>query len=46
MFVAQGVSLAPGLLLGASAFLAQAVVAVLLMPLFVRGPSGRDRALL
>lgn len=46
LFVAQGVSLAPGLLLGASAFLAQAVVAVLLMPLFVRGLSGRDRVLL
>ncbi|MFF5308213.1 hypothetical protein [Streptomyces massasporeus] len=35
-----------GLLLGTSAFLAQAVVAVLLMPLFVRGLSGRDRVLL
>jgi hypothetical protein len=46
LFVAQGVSLKPGLLLGASAFVAQAVVAVLLMPLFVRGLSGRDRILL
>ncbi|MER5578169.1 hypothetical protein [Streptomyces massasporeus] len=46
LFVAQGVSLGPGLLLGASAFLAQAVVAVLLMPLFVRGLSRRDRILL
>ncbi|MFI6805195.1 hypothetical protein ACIBO6_09335 [Streptomyces luteogriseus] len=46
LFVAQGVSLAPGLLLGASAFAAQAVVAVLLMPLFVRGLSRRDRILL
>jgi NhaP-type Na+/H+ or K+/H+ antiporter len=46
LFVAQGVSLTPGLLLGASAFVAQAVVAVLLMPLFVRGLSGRDRILL
>ncbi|MFE6092393.1 hypothetical protein ACFQ7M_10435 [Streptomyces massasporeus] len=46
LFVAQGVSLGPGLLLGASAFVAQAVVAVLLMPLFVRGLSGRDRILL
>ncbi|MFJ5726890.1 hypothetical protein [Streptomyces paradoxus] len=46
LFVAQGVSLGPGLLLGVSAFTAQAVVAVLLMPLFVRGLSGRDRVLL
>ncbi|MBX9360654.1 cation:proton antiporter [Streptomyces sp. WAC04114] len=46
LFVAQGVSLGPGLLLGASAFVAQAVVAVLLMPLFVRGLSRRDRVLL
>ncbi len=46
LFVAQGVSFAPGLLLGASAFAAQAVVAMLLMPLFVRGLSRRDRILL
>lgn len=46
LFVAQGVSFAPGLLLGAAAFAAQAVVAMLLMPLFVRGLSGRDRILL
>ncbi|WP_106434224.1 cation:proton antiporter [Streptomyces viridochromogenes] len=46
LFVAQGVSPAPGLLLGASAFGAQAVVAMLLMPLFVRGLSRRDRFLL
>ncbi|MER5831353.1 cation:proton antiporter [Streptomyces sp. NPDC002130] len=46
LFVAQGVSIKPGLLLGGSAFLAQAVVAVLLMPLFVSGLSGRDRVLL
>ncbi|WP_053671557.1 cation:proton antiporter [Streptomyces sp. NRRL B-1140] len=46
LFVAQGVSITPGLLLGGSAFLAQAVVAMLLMPLFVRGLSGRDRILL
>ncbi|MFE9025540.1 hypothetical protein ACFYOA_04615 [Streptomyces iakyrus] len=46
LFVAQGVSLGPGLPLGASAFLARAVVAMLLMPLFVRGLSGRDRVLL
>ncbi|WP_328408540.1 hypothetical protein OG542_04935 [Streptomyces violaceus] len=46
LFAAQGVSLGPGVLLGASAFGAQAVVAVLLMPLFVRGLSRRDRILL
>ncbi|MEU6684686.1 cation:proton antiporter [Streptomyces sp. NPDC046832] len=46
LFVAQGVAFKPGLLLGGSAFLAQAVVAILLMPLFVRGLSARDRILL
>ncbi|MFI6851110.1 hypothetical protein [Streptomyces sp. NPDC050416] len=46
LFVAQGVSPGPGVLLGATAFAAQAVVAMLLMPLFVRGLSGRDRFLL
>ncbi|MGX1567256.1 hypothetical protein [Streptomyces sp. NPDC055506] len=46
LFAAQGVSPGPGVLLGASAFGAQAVVAVLLMPLFVRGLSRRDRILL
>ncbi|MFF7734416.1 MULTISPECIES: hypothetical protein [unclassified Streptomyces] len=46
LFVAQGISLGPGVLLGATAFVAQAVVAVLLMPLFVRGLSRRDRVLL
>ncbi|MFB7930164.1 hypothetical protein ACFC4C_13755 [Streptomyces sp. NPDC056039] len=46
LFAAQGVSLGPGVLLGVSAFGAQAVVAVLLMPLFVRGLSRRDRILL
>ncbi|MFF8871884.1 hypothetical protein [Streptomyces massasporeus] len=45
LFVAQGVSLGPGPLLGASGFATQAVVAVLLMPLFVRGLSRRDRIL-
>ncbi|MFC9503080.1 hypothetical protein [Streptomyces sp. NPDC057002] len=46
LFAAQGVSPGPGVVLGLSAFGAQAVVAVLLMPLFVRGLSRRDRVLL
>ncbi|MFG3717752.1 hypothetical protein ACGF8D_08115 [Streptomyces massasporeus] len=45
LFVAQGVSLGPGPLLGASGFATQAVVAVPLMPLFVHGLSRRDRIL-
>lgn len=43
LFLAQGVRLWPGLLLGVSAFAAQAVVALLVMPLFVRGLDRRDR---
>lgn len=43
LFLAQGVAVLPGLLLGATAFAAQAVVALLVMPLFVRGLDRRDR---
>ncbi|MFI8261988.1 MULTISPECIES: hypothetical protein [unclassified Streptomyces] len=43
LFLAQGVALLPGLLLGVAAFGAQAVVALGVMPLFVRGLERRDR---
>ncbi|MFJ4282525.1 hypothetical protein [Streptomyces massasporeus] len=44
--VTLGVVLKAGMISGVMAFAAQAVVAVLLMPLFVRGLSRRDRILL
>ncbi|WP_158708476.1 hypothetical protein [Streptomyces sp. NRRL S-244] len=43
LFLAQGVALLPGLVLGVAAFGAQAVVALGVMPLFVRGLERRDR---
>lgn len=43
LFLAQGVRLLPGLVLGVAAFAAQAVVALLVMPLFVRGLERYDR---
>ncbi|MFF4105319.1 hypothetical protein [Streptomyces sp. NPDC001903] len=43
LFLAQGVALLPGLALGVAAFGAQAVVALGVMPLFVRGLERRDR---
>ncbi|MFF7334394.1 hypothetical protein [Streptomyces sp. NPDC008150] len=46
LFLARGVALLPGLLLGATAFAAQAVVALLVLPLFVRGLDRRDRTAL
>ncbi|WEH39886.1 cation:proton antiporter [Streptomyces sp. AM 2-1-1] len=46
LFLAQGVALWPGLLLGATAFGAQALVALCVMPLFVRGLERRDRIVL
>ncbi|MBO1330016.1 hypothetical protein [Streptomyces sp. VRA16 Mangrove soil] len=46
LFLAQGVRLGPGILLGATAFAAQAVVALLVLPLFVRGLERRDRVAL
>ncbi|AVH59643.1 MULTISPECIES: hypothetical protein [Streptomyces] len=42
LFLAQGVALLPGLVLGVAAFGAQAVVALCVMPLFVRGLERRD----
>ncbi|MFJ3928347.1 hypothetical protein [Streptomyces sp. NPDC090022] len=46
LFLAQGVSLLPGLVLGVTAFGAQAVVALGVMPVFVKGLERRDRAAL
>ncbi|MBT2444307.1 hypothetical protein J7E93_30285 [Streptomyces sp. ISL-36] len=43
LFLAQGVALLPGVVLGLAAFGAQAVVALGVMPLFVRGLERRDR---
>ncbi|MFG2874704.1 hypothetical protein ACGFYU_06790 [Streptomyces sp. NPDC048337] len=43
LFLAQGVDLLPGFVLGVAAFGAQAVVALGVMPLFVRGLDRRDR---
>ncbi|WP_369245433.1 hypothetical protein [Streptomyces sp. R41] len=42
LFLAQGVALLPGFVLGVAAFGAQAVVALGVMPLFVRGLERRD----
>ncbi|MFF8277234.1 hypothetical protein ACF05T_14165 [Streptomyces lateritius] len=46
LFLAQGVALLPGVVLGLAAFGAQAVVALGVMPLFVRGLERRDRVAL
>ncbi|MEU8549786.1 cation:proton antiporter [Streptomyces roseoverticillatus] len=43
LFLAQGVDVLPGFVLGLAAFGAQAVVALGVMPLFVRGLDLRDR---
>jgi hypothetical protein len=43
LLLAHGVAWWPGLVLGVAAFGAQAVVALLVMPLFVRGLERRDR---
>ncbi|MFJ8112658.1 hypothetical protein [Streptomyces sp. NPDC096132] len=43
MLLAHGVAWWPGFVLGSAAFVAQAVVALVVMPLFVRGLERRDR---